>query len=75
MEYYEKLKIARERAEMTQTEVAKALKTNQQQIARFESGKYDMRLSRFIELCKLYKASADYILNIGGKGGMTNYTK
>lgn len=67
MKYYEKLKAIREDLDMTQSEVAKQLKTTQQQIYKYEAGKQEMTVTKFAELCRVYKVSADYIL------GLTKY--
>ena len=64
MEYYEKLKGIREDLDLTQSEVARYLKTTQQQIYKYEAGKQEMTISKFKELCKLYRVSADYILGL-----------
>lgn len=64
MKYYERLKNIREDLDLTQTKVAKYLGTTQQQIHRYENGEQDMTVTRFKEICELYKVSADYILEI-----------
>lgn len=64
MEYYEKLKGIREDLDLTQSDVAKYLKTTQQQIYKYEAGKQEMTVSKFKEICKLYRESADYILGL-----------
>ena len=64
MEIHERLKIARERSELKQIEVAEAIGIKQQQISRMESGKFNPRIDLLTDLCKLYKVSADYILGL-----------
>ena len=64
MEYYEKLKAIREGQDMTQQEVAEALRTTRQQISKYENGTQLMTIGRLRELCRLYKVSSDYILGL-----------
>ncbi|MCI8475330.1 MAG: helix-turn-helix transcriptional regulator [Oscillospiraceae bacterium] len=64
MEYYEKLKAIREDQDMTQQEVAEALRTTRQQISKYENGTQLMTIGRLRELCRLYKVSSDYILGL-----------
>lgn len=64
MEYYERLKAIREDQDITQQEVANALKTTRQQIGKYESGSQTMTIGRLKELCQFYKVSADYILGL-----------
>lgn len=64
MKYYERLKNIRIDQDKSQSEVAKELKTTQQQIYKYENGIQSMTIERLIEFCKLYQVSADYILGI-----------
>ncbi len=68
MEYYERLRQAREDADLTQTQVAEFLNTTQSYFSRQELGKKPFRVEQVIQLCKLYHVSADYILGLP-KGG------
>ena len=49
---------------INQTDLAKVLATNQNQISRYERGERELRESQIIELCKHYKVSADWLLGI-----------
>lgn len=64
MEYYKKLKAAREDKDISQTKVAQKLQTTQQQIYKYEHGKQEMTVSKLKTLCEYYNISADYILGL-----------
>lgn len=64
MEYFERLKAVREDLDLTQTDAANAIGTNQQQIYRYETGINEMTVSKLKMLCMLYGVSADYILGL-----------
>lgn len=64
MSYNEKLKILRERAELTQKETASIIKTSQSYYAQYENGKRQVPFDRIIELAKYYKISIDYIAEL-----------
>ena len=59
-----RLKDLREDTEKTQKEIAKVLKTTQQQYWRYETGERELKASQIIILCHYYNVSADYILNL-----------
>ncbi len=69
MQYNEALKRAREYKELEQKNIAKILKTTQQQISLYETGQRELKASFLMKLCKLYDVPADYIL------GFTNDKK
>ena len=54
----------REDRDLTQADVAKVIKTTQQQYSKIEAGKADISGQKLILLAKFYKVSADYILGI-----------
>ena len=64
MKYYERLRQAREDADMTQTQAAKLLGTDQSYFSRQELGKNPFRVEQVIKLCECYQVSADYILGL-----------
>lgn len=64
MEYYQKLRDTRTDLNLSQSEVAKIIKTTQQQLYKYESGIQEMTVSRLKALCELYHVSADYILGL-----------
>lgn len=66
MGYYQRLKDLRDDKDLTQTKIAKLLKTSQKQYRRWETGDYDIPFETVIELAKYYKVSLDYI------AGLTN---
>lgn len=59
----------REDMDLTQSEIAKVLRTTQSHYSQYELGKREIPLHHIITLCKLYDVSADYIL------GFTNEKK
>ena len=61
--YIEKLRGLREDNDLTQTQVAQALGTSQTMYARYERGANEMPLHHFINLCKFYNVSADFLLD------------
>lgn len=56
-------KIRKERG-LSQSQVAEALKTTQQQYSKYEKGIHEIPASRIIELCKLFDISADWLLGL-----------
>lgn len=48
--------------DLNQTQIAKALNTNQQKISRLEKGQFEPSLQDIENYCKLFNLSADYIL-------------
>lgn len=64
MEYYERLKMARQDKDITQAMAGKILNTTKQQISIYETGKQEMTVTKLKELCELYHVSADYILGL-----------
>ena len=59
-----KLKSLREDRDLNQTEVAKIIKTSQQQYSKMELGKADISGEKLILLAKYYNISVDYILGL-----------
>lgn len=64
MNYGERLRILREKHELTQKEVADYLKTTQSYYAQYERNQRQIPFERVIELAKLYKVSLDYIAGL-----------
>lgn len=54
----------REDRDLSQSEIAKVIKTTQQQYSKIENGKSDISGEKLILLSKYYKVSIDYILGI-----------
>ena len=54
----------REDRDLTQTQIAKIIKTTQQQYRKIETGKADITGVKLILLAKFYKVSVDYILGL-----------
>ena len=64
MEYMTKLKNLREDHDYTQEYVARILGTSQTMYPRYERGANELPVRHLIALCKLYKISADWLLDI-----------
>lgn len=56
------LKAARVNANLTLSEVAKALKKDRSTIIAWEKGRADIKIKDFNNLCKLYNISGDFII-------------
>ena len=54
----------REDHDLTQSDIAKVLGTNQQVYSRYEKGINEMPVRHIITLCKFYQVSADEILGL-----------
>lgn len=65
----DRLRILREKNELTQAEVAEYLKTTQSYYAQYENNRRQMPFERAVELARLYGVSLDYI------GGLTDDIK
>lgn len=59
-----RIKDLREDRDLTQAQVAKALKTTQQQYSKIETGKSDISGEKLILLSRFYGVSTDYILGL-----------
>ena len=56
-----KLKEAREKAKLSQKEVAEKIGTTQQQINKYENEQQEMTFQRAIKIADLYNVSLDYL--------------
>ena len=59
-----RIRALREDRDLSQAEIAKMLKTTQQQYSKIETGKADINSERLIILAKFYNVSVDYILGL-----------
>lgn len=64
MQINERIKEARKKANLTQTEVAQKMGIMQQQFYKYEAGKQEMTASRLKAFCEICNCSADWILGI-----------
>lgn len=62
--YYEIIKGLREDRDLTQTQIAEMLQTDQSYYAKYENGKHPLPLQHLKTLCLFYGVSADYILGL-----------
>lgn len=61
MKIGDRLRILREKNELTQSEIATYLCTSQSYYAQYENGKRQIPLDRAAQLAQLYNVSMDYI--------------
>lgn len=59
-----KLKDLKKLHNLTQADLARTLKTKQQQISRYETGERELKESQIAKLCETYKVSADWLLGL-----------
>lgn len=64
MEYYERLRQAREDADITQAQIAELFQMSQSYFSKMELGKKPFRVEQVIKLCEYYHISADYVLGL-----------
>ena len=64
MDYIQRIRDLREDKDLSQSEVAKILNTNQKVYSRYETAENEMPIRHLITLCKFYNVSADYILGL-----------
>lgn len=64
MHFYQRLRDLREDRDLKQEDVAKLLKTTQQQYYRYESGLREMPMRHFITLAVFYNISLDYLAGL-----------
>ena len=62
-----RIKDLREDRDLTQSDVARVIKTTQQQYSKIEAGKADISGEKIILLARFYNVSADYILGLTKK--------
>lgn len=62
--FCEQLRAARKAAGFTQLQAAMKLDTIQTQISKYETGALEPNIDTLRQLCKLYKVSADKLLEI-----------
>ena len=67
MIYAQRIRSLREDNDLTQTNIAEILGTNQKVYSRYETAENEMPIRHLIELCKFYNVSADYILGLDEK--------
>lgn len=59
-----KIRDLREDRDLSQAEIARVLKTTQQQYSKIETGKADISGEKLMLLAEYYNISADYILGL-----------
>ncbi len=64
MNFGDKIKYLREIAELSQTELGKALGMTQRRISYIENNKYEPSLADIKDFCIFFNVSADYLLDI-----------
>ena len=64
MKYYERLRQAREDADLTQAQAAEIIQTTQSYFSRQELGKKPFRVEQVAKLCEYYHVSSDYSVGL-----------
>lgn len=64
MNYTNRIIEARKEAGLSQTQIANELMIPQQQYSRYEKGDNELPIRYLIQLCKILKVSADWVLGI-----------
>lgn len=64
MNYAKRLRDLRENRDLTQSDIAKVLKTTYQYYSTYESGKRELPFSRAIRLAQFYNVSLDYLAGL-----------
>ena len=59
-----RIRESRQKMRLTQAQLAEALKTTQGTIGKYEREELQPNIETIIELCKILKISADYLLGI-----------
>ena len=62
--YGNRLKQARQSKGYTQIDMAKKMQIPQQTWQRYESGKFDLKMSTIYKICKTLDISADWLLGL-----------
>ena len=62
-----RIKDLREDRDLSQAQIAKVIKTTQQQYSKIETGKSDISGEKLILLSQFYDVSTDYILGLSNK--------
>ena len=60
----EKIRNLREDADLSQTQVGKAIGITQRKLSYIECGKCEPSIDDIVELCRFFKISADYLIGI-----------
>lgn len=67
MKFHDNLRELRETKELTQEQLGKLLNMTQRKISRLETKSTEPTTDEIIQICKLFKVSADYILGLSSK--------
>ena len=67
MYYTQRLKELREKAYITQEQVAEKIGIKREQYRRYENGTNEIKASHIIKFCKLYNITADYLLGLSNR--------
>lgn len=62
--YYEKMYDLRTDHDLKQVDIAKILGVSQQFYSRYERGEIELPIRHLITICKYYRVSADWMLNL-----------
>lgn len=70
--FSENLKKARKKAKLSQEAVAEQINTSRSNISKYENGFLEPNIETIKKLCKLYKISADELLELKESGTIEN---
>ena len=62
-----RIKDLREDRDLNQAEIAKIIKTTQQQYSKYENETNEIPVRHVVTLCKFYQISADWLLGLSEK--------
>lgn len=60
----EKIRLLREKEELNQTQLGKAVNMTQRKVSYIECGKYEPSIDDIKAFCAYFKVSADYLLSL-----------
>lgn len=64
MQFYERIRNAREDKDEKQETIAKYLGITRQQYGLYETGQREFKINHIVKLCMYFNLSADYILGL-----------
>ncbi len=64
MEYYERIKILRQKNNMSQEDLSKLLNISQQSLSKYENNERRLPIDLLVSYSKIFNVSIDYIMGI-----------
>ena len=72
MTFGEKIRMLREKAELNQTQLGKAVNMTQRRISYIECDRYEPSMDDIRVFCEFFEVSADYLLGVSVKKNKNN---